>query len=73
MDTSRRSATVSLVLAGLMLASCTGEDQPTTRTPATRRWGPAAHNQWRLSVRPARHQGARDRRSKPDRTRSRVT
>lgn len=35
MHPSRRSATISLVLAGLMLASCTGEDQPTTRTRAT--------------------------------------
>jgi hypothetical protein len=35
MDTSRRSAAVSLVLAGLMLASCTGGDEPTTRTGAS--------------------------------------
>ena len=32
---SRRSAAISLVLAALMLASCTGGDQPTTRTRAT--------------------------------------
>lgn len=35
MDPSRRSAAVSLVLAGLMLASCIGGDQPTTRTRLT--------------------------------------
>ncbi|HEY5180057.1 MAG TPA: kelch repeat-containing protein [Dermatophilaceae bacterium] len=39
---SRRSAAISLVLAGLMLASCTGGDQPTTRTPATTT--PRAHS-----------------------------
>ena len=35
MNPLRRSATVSLVLAGLMLASCTGGNEPATRTPAT--------------------------------------
>jgi len=35
MDPSRRGAAASLVLAGLMLASCTGGNQPTIRTRLT--------------------------------------